>query len=90
MGGTPLNGKSSCPKTLSRKGGYSLPPPLNGQNPLSSFLKLPLALVVMIMIKMHVVLVVASLAVGAKNAVATIVDISSCWRYVEKVNKIEC
>ena len=32
-----------------------------------------LALVVMIMIKMHVVLVVASLAVGAKNAVATIV-----------------
>ena len=31
----PLNGKSSCPKTLSGNGGY--PPPLNGKNPLSSF-----------------------------------------------------
>ena len=31
----PLNGQSSCPKTLSGKGGT--PPPLNGQNPLSSF-----------------------------------------------------
>ena len=31
----PLNGQSSCPKTLSGKGGYT--PPLNGQNPLSSF-----------------------------------------------------
>ena len=30
---SPVNGKSSCPKTLSGKGGY---PPLNGQNPLSS------------------------------------------------------
>ena len=26
----PLNGKSSCPKTLSGKGGY---PPLNGKSP---------------------------------------------------------
>ena len=36
----PLNGQSSCPKTLSGKGGYT--PPLNGQNRLSSFWKLPL------------------------------------------------
>ena len=36
----PLNGKSSCPKTLSGNGGY--PPPLNGKNPLSSFWQLPL------------------------------------------------
>ena len=32
----PLNGKSSCPKTLSGKGGYPHPP-LNGQNPLKRF-----------------------------------------------------
>ena len=32
----PLNGKSSCPKTLSGKGGYPHPP-FNGKNPLSSF-----------------------------------------------------
>ena len=32
---SPLNGKSSSPKTLSGKGGHH--PPLNGQNPLSSF-----------------------------------------------------
>ena len=32
----PLNGKSSCPKTLSGKGGYPHPP-LNGENLLSSF-----------------------------------------------------
>ena len=36
----PLNGKSSCPKTLSGNGGYSQPP-LNGKNPLSSFWKVP-------------------------------------------------
>ena len=35
----PLNGKSLCPKKLSGKGGY---PPLNGQNPLSSFWRVPL------------------------------------------------
>ena len=37
LGGTslPLNGKSSCPKTLSGQGGVT--PPLNGQNSLSSF-----------------------------------------------------
>ena len=35
----PLNGKSLCSKKLSRKGGV---PPLNGQNPLSSFWKVPL------------------------------------------------
>ena len=33
---SPLNRKSSCPKTLSGKGGYPQPP-LNGKNPLSSF-----------------------------------------------------
>ena len=32
----PLNGKSSCLKSLSGKGGY-LHPPLNGKNPRSSF-----------------------------------------------------
>ena len=31
----PLNGKSLCPKTLNRKGGY--PPPLNGKLPLKRF-----------------------------------------------------
>ena len=33
---SPLNGKSSCPKTLSGNGGYPHPP-LNRKNPLSSF-----------------------------------------------------
>ena len=40
LGGTPLpplTGKSSFPKTVSGKGGYPRPPPLNGKNPLSSF-----------------------------------------------------
>ena len=32
----PLNGQSLCSKKLSEKGGYPAPP-LNGQNPLSSF-----------------------------------------------------
>ena len=39
MGGyppPPLNGKSSCPKTLSGKGGYPHPP-LNRKNPLKRF-----------------------------------------------------
>ena len=37
----PLNGKSSCPKTLSGLGGYPHPR-LNGKNLLSSFWKVPL------------------------------------------------
>ena len=37
--GSPLNGKSMCPKKLSVMGGY--PPPFSGKNPLSSFDSLP-------------------------------------------------
>ena len=40
----PLNGKSSCPKTLSKKGGYPL---LNRKNMLSNFCKVPLYNVIM-------------------------------------------